>query len=286
MTTFARIKSPEKPTISVHADRRISKINRNIYSGFTEHMGRCIYGGIYDPENPNKDLVDSNGFRKDVLEVLRPLRIPVVRYPGGNFCATYHWIDGVGPRHMRPSRPELAWEGVESNQFGTDEFMKWCEALGTEPYLCFNFGTGTLDEAIAWLEYCNSERNTYYANLRRKNGYEKPYGVKYWALGNEMWGPWQIGQMTQEAYAERAHQWAKALKLVGKFMLTLSLTLIFMLFFYKSQSCSAFFPFTPSYLLLTLEIRPQYTACVVRKGRGNGLGLPRPETMSVASRLK
>ena len=196
MTTFTRSAAGELPKISVHADRCISKINRNIYSGFTEHMGRCIYGGIYDPDNPNKNLVDSSGFRKDVLEALRPLQIPVVRYPGGNFCATYHWLDGVGPRENRPARPELAWEGVETNQFGTDEFMAWCEALGTEPYLCFNFGTGTLDEAIGWLEYCNSDRNTYYANLRRKNGREKPYRVKYWALGNEMWGPWQIGEYT------------------------------------------------------------------------------------------
>lgn len=197
MTTFTRSASSETSKISLHPDRRISKINRNIYSGFTEHVGRCIYGGIYDPENTNKDLIDSSGFRKDVLEVLRPLKIPVIRYPGGNFCATYHWLDGVGPREERPARPELAWEGVETNRFGTDDFMLWCEALGTEPYLCFNFGTGTLDEAIAWLEYCNSNRNTYYANLRRKHGREKPYGVKYWALGNEMWGSWQIGEFAR-----------------------------------------------------------------------------------------
>jgi alpha-N-arabinofuranosidase len=206
MTTFTRSAAGEMPKISVHADRRISKINRNIYSGFTEHMGRCIYGGLYDPDNPNKNLVDSNGFRKDVLEALRPLQIPVVRYPGGNFCATYHWLDGVGPRENRPARPELAWEGVETNQFGTDEFMTWCEALGTEPYLCFNFGTGTLDEAIGWLEYCNSNRNTYHANLRRKNGHEKPYGVKYWALGNEMWGPWQIGESCVAICFVQAHK--------------------------------------------------------------------------------
>lgn len=137
-------------------------------------MGRCIYGGIYDPGNP---LSDENGFRKDVLQALEDLNIPVVRYPGGNFCATYHWLDGVGPKDKRPARyvlllcvnslvswlgsiylnfsddhrPELAWLGTETNQFGTDEFMKWCEALGTEPYLCFNFGTGTLDEGLSLL---------------------------------------------------------------------------------------------------------------------------------------
>jgi alpha-N-arabinofuranosidase len=106
-------------------------------------MGRCIYGGIYDPGNP---LSDENGFRKDVIEAMRELDVPVVRYPGGNFVATYHWLDGVGPRDQRPRRRELAWVGEESNQFGTDEFLRWCEIVGTEPYLCLNFGTGTLDE--------------------------------------------------------------------------------------------------------------------------------------------
>ncbi|PLB40033.1 alpha-N-arabinofuranosidase [Aspergillus candidus] len=211
MTTFTKLSSAEAPGISVHSNRRISKINPNIYAGFTEHMGRCIYGGIYDPGNP---LSDENGFRKDVLEALKELNIPVVRYPGGNFMATYHWIDGVGPKDQRPSRPELAWLGTETNQFGTDEFMKWCEALGTEPYFCLNFGTGTLDEALAWVEYCNGTRDTYYANLRRKNGREEPYNIKYWALGNETWGPWQVEQMTKEDYAHKAFQWAKALKLL------------------------------------------------------------------------
>lgn len=211
MTTFTKLDDAETPVVSIHPSRLISKINPNIYSGFTEHMGRCIYGGIYDPRN---SLSDENGFRKDVLEALKELNIPVVRYPGGNFCATYHWMDGVGPKDKRPSRPELAWLGTETNAFGTDEFMKWCEVLGTEPYLCLNMGTGTLDEALAWVEYCNGTGNTYYANLRRKNGREKPYNVKYWALGNEVYGPWQVEQTTKEAYAYKAYQWAKALKLL------------------------------------------------------------------------
>lgn len=201
-------------SITVFPSHKVAKINRNIYSGFTEHMGRCIYGGIYDPTNPNKGLIDSQGFRKDVLDALKPLEIPVFRYPGGNFCATYHWQDGIGPVNERPSRPELAWGNIETNEFGTDEFMAWCEAANAEPYLCLNFGTGTLDEAMAWVEYCNGTKDTYYANLRRKNGHPEPYKVKYWALGNEMWGDWQINQMTKEAYAERALQWAKALKLL------------------------------------------------------------------------
>ncbi|KIW06501.1 uncharacterized protein PV09_02936 [Verruconis gallopava] len=211
MSSYTRIGDNETPVITINTAHKLSRINDNIYGGFTEHMGRCIYGGIYDP---GSSLSDSNGFRKDVIAAMKELRVPVVRYPGGNFVATYHWLDGVGPKEQRPKRPELAWLGVETNDFGTDEFMKWCEVVGTEPYLCLNMGTGTLDEAMAWLEYCNGEGNTYYANLRRKNGREKPYKVKYWALGNEMWGPWQIEQMTKEDYAKKAYQWAKALKLL------------------------------------------------------------------------
>lgn len=180
-------------------------------------MGRCIYGGIYDPGNP---LSDHNGFRRDVVEALRELDIPVIRYPGGNFVATYHWQDGVGPREKRPKRPELAWLGTESNEFGTDEFMQWLSVLSegkdqrVEPYICLNMGTGTLDEALAWVEYCNGTKDTYYANLRRQNGHLEPYNVKYWALGNEIWGPWQVEQMTKEDYAKKAFQWAKALRLL------------------------------------------------------------------------
>ncbi|KAF2870761.1 glycoside hydrolase superfamily [Massariosphaeria phaeospora] len=211
MASFTRIEEGQTPSITIHLDHKVAKINDNIYGGFTEHMGRCIYGGIYDPGNP---LSDENGFRKDVVEAMKDLNVPVVRYPGGNFVATYHWLDGVGPREQRPKRPELAWIGVESNEFGTDEFMKWCEVVGTEPYLCLNFGTGTLDEALGWLEYCNSTQDTHYANLRRKNGREEPYNVKYWALGNECYGPWQVAQLTKEDYAKKAYQWAKALKLL------------------------------------------------------------------------
>ena len=142
MTTYTNISGGERTKIVVHPDHKISKINENIYGGFTEHIGRCIYGGLYDPDNHNDQLLDKDGFRKDVIHALQELNVPVVRYPGGNFVATYHWLDGVGPRENRPRRPELAWLGEESNRFGTDEFMKWCEIVGTEPYLCLNFGTG------------------------------------------------------------------------------------------------------------------------------------------------
>lgn len=181
-------------------------------------MGRCIYGGLYEPGHPSADA--KTGFRGDMLSALRELDIPVVRYPGGNFCATYHWTDGIGPRTERPSRPELAWLGTETNAFGTDEFMAWLDVLGegkaqrVEPYLCLNMGTGTLDEALAWVEYCNGTRDTYWANRRRANGHAAPYGVKYWALGNEVWGPWQVEQTTKEEYGRKAAQWAKALRLL------------------------------------------------------------------------
>ncbi|ORY55071.1 Arabinosidase C [Pseudomassariella vexata] len=217
MTTFTKLAAGETPLIEVDARKKLSKIDPMTYGGFTEHMGRCIYGGIYDPGNP---LSDSKGFRKDVISALKDLDIPVIRYPGGNFVATYHWQEGIGPREDRPKRPELAWLGVESNQFGTDEFMQWLDVLSegkeqrVEPYICLNFGTGTLDEALAWVEYCNGMRDTYWANLRRKNGHPEPYNVKYWALGNEVWGDWQVLQMTKEDYAKKAIQWAKALRLL------------------------------------------------------------------------
>ncbi|KAH8649796.1 alpha-l-arabinofuranosidase [Xylariales sp. PMI_506] len=218
MTTLT-IQSDEEfqsqpPRISLDPAHTIADIDPLIYGGFTEHMGRCIYGGLYDPDNKN-GLIDSNGFRTDVIECMsKELKVPVVRYPGGNFVATYRWQDGIGPKENRPKRPELAWNGIESNQFGTDEFMEWCRVVGTEPYLCFNMGTGTLEDALAWLEYCNGDKDTYWANLRRSNGHEKPYNVKYWALGNEIWGPWQVEQDSKEHYAKKAIQWAKALKLL------------------------------------------------------------------------
>ncbi|KAJ7473915.1 glycoside hydrolase family 51 protein [Mycena galericulata] len=201
------------PSIRIDPARHVAPVDPRIYSGFTEHMGRCIYGGLYDPTNEH-GLADANGYRTDVLQALKDLRVPIVRYPGGNFVSSYRWQDGVGPKELRPRRPELAWLTEESNQFGTDEFIQWCRLLGAEPYICLNMGTGTLEDALAWLEYCNSSANTHYANMRRKNGHEEPYGVKYWALGNEIWGPWQVGQMNAVDYSKQAYQWAKALRLL------------------------------------------------------------------------
>ena len=145
MTTFTKISDAETPSIDVSLRHVVSDINPLMYGGFLEHMGRCIYGGIYDPDNQH-GAIDANGFRTDVIAALQELQIPVIRYPGGNFVATFHWEDGIGPREQRPRRWDPAWKSEESNAFGTDEFMKFCELVGTQPYLALNMGTGTLDE--------------------------------------------------------------------------------------------------------------------------------------------
>jgi len=197
------------PTIALDTRRRIDAIDPLIYGNFIEHLGRCIYGGVYDPESP---LADEHGFRQDVIEATRRLRVTNVRWPGGNFVSGYHWMDGVGPRGERPKRMELAWKTVETNQFGTDEFIQWCRAVPTEPFICINMGSGTMDEAQAWVEYCNGREDTHYANLRRENGHSEPYGVKLWGLGNEVSGGWQIGRKSAERYAEDALEFAKVMK--------------------------------------------------------------------------
>ncbi len=195
--------------INIDVQRRIGQIDPRIYGGFIEHLGKCIYGGIYDPHSPHSD---ERGLRTDVIEAIRKLRTPIVRWPGGNFASGYHWQDGIGPQAQRPTRPELAWGTVESNQFGTDEFIQWCRMVDTEPYICANLGTGTLDEAAQWVEYCNGSDDTYFANLRRHNGHEQAYGVKYWGLGNEVYGDWQLGHRSAQDYAKVAREFGKMMK--------------------------------------------------------------------------
>lgn len=195
--------------IKVDFERVIGNIDRRIYGGFIEHLGRCIYGGIFEENSP---LSDAQGFRQDVIEAVRPLRMPLLRWPGGNFVSGYHWQDGVGSREQRPRRMNLAWASEESNRFGTDEFIQYCRTIDTEPYLCVNMGSGTMDEAQAWVEYCNGTANSYWANLRRQHGHEEPYGVKYWGLGNEMYGSWQIGMLSAQDYVKKAIEFAKVMK--------------------------------------------------------------------------
>ncbi|KAG8695413.1 hypothetical protein FRC09_009164 [Ceratobasidium sp. 395] len=200
--------------INIDPAHTIAPVDDRLYSGFIEHLGRCIYGGIVPVDGTSESLITASGFRKDVLHLIRDeLKVPIVRWPGGNFVSAYQWQDGIGPKENRPRRPELAWGSEESNLFGMDEYIAWCREAKTEAYICLNMGTGTLTDALAWLEYANGTRNTYWANLRRKHtGKSEPYNVKLWGLGNEMYGKWQIGQLTASDYANKAHQWAHALK--------------------------------------------------------------------------
>lgn len=197
--------------IKIDFERKIGTIDRNIYGNFTEHLGRCIYGGIYDEGSP---LSDSDGFRKDVLDAARSMHVSVLRWPGGNFSSGYNWKDGIGAKDSRPRRWDTAWQEEESNRFGTDEFIEYCRKLKAEPYICVNMGTGTMQDAADWVEYCNATTDTYWANLRKKNGHREPYNVKYWALGNEVYGSWQAGHKDAAGYAADALEFGKMMRWV------------------------------------------------------------------------
>ncbi|HCC57166.1 MAG TPA: alpha-N-arabinofuranosidase, partial [Solibacterales bacterium] len=195
--------------IRIDTERTIAPIDTKIFGNFAEHLGRCIEGGIFDEGSP---LSDAHGYRKDVLAAVKDLHVPILRWPGGNFSSNYNWMDGLGPRDQRPARLEMAWGTIESNRFGTHEFLEYSELLGTEPYLAANFGTGTWLEAQQWVEYCNYPSGTAMTQLRKKNGREKPWNVKYWGLGNEMDGPWQMGHRSAEDYGTFALEGAKLMK--------------------------------------------------------------------------
>jgi alpha-N-arabinofuranosidase len=198
-----------KARIYLDTNRTISTISPLLFSGFAEHMGRAIYEGIYEPGSPH---ADERGFRKDVLAALKELNFRSMRYPGGNFLSGYRWLDGVGPRDQRPRRRDLAWQSIETNQFGTNEFMEFCKEINTEPMLGVNMGTGTIQDAANLVEYCNAPVGTQYADLRASHGYPEPYGVKYWCLGNEMDGPWQIGHLEAHEYGAKAREAAKMMR--------------------------------------------------------------------------
>lgn len=202
---------PLKARIKIDIERTTGEIDSLLYGNFTEHLGRCIYGGIYDPASVH---ADKTGFRKDVMEAAKELHTSILRWPGGNFVSGYNWMDGIGPVAQRPKKKELAWNTIEPNIVGTDEFLQYAEKIGTQPYIPVNLGTGTLDDARNWVEYCNSDTGTYYANLRAKNGRIAPYKVKYWGLGNEMDGWWQMGAKNAEDYGKVALQAAKLMKWV------------------------------------------------------------------------
>jgi alpha-N-arabinofuranosidase len=188
-----------------------SELDRRVLGAFLEHLGRAVYTGVYQPGSP---LADANGFRTDVVREVKELAVPIIRYPGGNFVSGYNWLDGVGPKKQRPTVLERAWNSLETNQFGTNEFVDWCRMVGSEPLLGMNFGTGTAEMAVAYVEYCNLERGTKWSDLRRSHGYEKPHNVRYWCLGNEMDGPWQIGQMQSREYGRKARDAAQQMRVV------------------------------------------------------------------------
>jgi alpha-N-arabinofuranosidase len=198
-----------RATLGLLAPR--ADFNRRLFGAFIEHLGRSIYTGVYDPGNP---LSDERGFRKDAIREVAGLHVPIIRYPGGNFVSGYNWLDGVGPKDKRPTVLERAWNSLETNQFGTNDFMDWAKAVGTEPLLGFNLGTGTSEMAVAYVEYCNKASGTKWSDLRRSHGYEQPHKVKYWCLGNEMDGPWQMGRLTAREYGRKARDIAQQIRVV------------------------------------------------------------------------
>jgi alpha-L-arabinofuranosidase len=195
--------------IVVDRDFVLSDLDRRVFGAFVEHMGRCVYSGIFEPGHPT---ADEHGFRGDVMALTRELGPTIIRYPGGNFLSGYDWEDGVGPREQRPRRRDLAWSSTETNQFGTNEFITWCRKAQVEPMLGVNLGTGGPDAARRLVEYCNHEGGSTLSELRRAHGYAEPHGVRFWCLGNEMDGPWQICHKTAEEYGRVALETAKAMR--------------------------------------------------------------------------
>ena len=193
----------------LHSSFVIGEIDPRIYGSFVEHMGRCVYTGIYEPGHPQ---ADEKGFRQDVAELVKELGVTTVRYPGGNFVSGYNWEDGVGPVEDRPVRLDLAWGTREPNTFGTNEFMDWCGQTGIEPMFAVNLGTRGIDAAREFVEYCNHPGGTKLSDLRHAHGYPEPHNIKFWCLGNEMDGPWQIGGKTAREYGRLALQAAKVMR--------------------------------------------------------------------------
>lgn len=234
--------SDSNQPVRIYADTRrtIAPISRELFGSFLEHLGRAIYEGIYDPQSR---LSDSNGFRKDVVDEIRKLGVPIIRYPGGNFVSGYNWLDGIGPKANRPRVLDKAWNSINTNEFGTDEFLAWCRLVGTEPLLGLNLGTGTPEQAAALVEYCNQSQGTRWSELRRQNGHAEPYNVQHWCLGNEMDGPWQIGHMTATEYGMKAQDSARQMRAVDP-----SLKLI---------ACGSSGPGMPTYLEWDREVLEQ-----------------------------
>lgn len=203
--------SNRKASMIIDKGFAIAEIDKRIYGSFIEHLGRAVYNGIYQPGHPS---ADEEGFRKDVLSLVRELKVPIIRYPGGNFVSNFFWEDSVGPKSQRKKRLDLAWRTLETNEFGLGEFANWSQKAGSEIMLAVNLGTRGMADALNLLEYCNMDTDSYYADLRRSHGVQKPYGIKTWCLGNEMDGPWQAGHKTAYEYGRLAAETAKAMKMM------------------------------------------------------------------------
>jgi len=205
--------APAKEPARIYIDSRrtIGPLQRTVFGSFLEHLGRAIYDGIFEPGSP---LADAQGFRTDVLSAVRTLGVPLIRGPGGSFLSQYDWLDGVGPVQQRPRVLDEAWNTIETNRFGTDEFLAWCKAAGAEALMTVDLGSDTAEKAAALVEYCNFPGGTRWSDLRRKNGHSQPYNVRYWGLGNELDGPWEIGHMSAEQYGGKATDAAQRMRAV------------------------------------------------------------------------
>jgi alpha-N-arabinofuranosidase len=204
----AQDRQPNKATLVVRADKSGPVINKNIYGHFAEHLGRLIYDGLWVGEDSK--IPNTRGLRNDVVNALKELQVPVLRWPGGCFADEYHWRDGIGPRDKRPRRPNSSWGGVDTNAFGTHEFMDLCEMLGAEAYINGNVGSGTVQEMMEWIEYMTSSSDSTLAQLRRQNGRDKPWKIPFFAVGNETWGCG--GEMRPEFYADEYRRYATFIK--------------------------------------------------------------------------
>ena len=198
-----------KAKMTIDKEYKVAEVDKRIYGSFIEHLGRAVYEGIYEPDHPE---ADESGFRKDVIKLVRELKVPFIRYPGGNFVSGYNWEDGVGPVEQRPTRLDLAWATTEPNLIGTNEFMDWAKLVGAEVNMAVNLGTRGIDAARNLVEYCNHPSGSYYSDLRKSHGYKEPHKIKTWCLGNEMDGPWQIGHKTAAEYGRLAAEAAKVMK--------------------------------------------------------------------------
>jgi alpha-N-arabinofuranosidase len=195
----------------IEKDYQIAHTDPRLFGSFIEHLGRAVYTGIYEPTHPT---ADEQGFRRDVLDLVRQLQAPIIRYPGGNFVSGYNWTDGIGPVQNRPKRLDLAWKSIETNEIGIDEFVDWCQKAGSQVMEAANLGTGTPADAANLVEYCNHPAGTYWSDLRRRNGHSDPHNIKVWCLGNEMDGPWQICHLSAEDYGKKALEAAKMMRWV------------------------------------------------------------------------